>query len=111
MAITRHKRENLTVNDRIKVNNQVSRDEIVPNLESVTFPVNIRVDNHIRKQVTAFINLGIEKNMKALIQHMIEKEKEDLDSSQLPRFEKMVNILEEKDYVAKSLKDANKSDK
>ena len=49
--------------------------------------------------------------MKALIQHMIEKEKEDLDSSQLPRFEKMVNILEEKDYVAKSLKDANKSDK
>jgi hypothetical protein len=111
MAITRppKAKNKLTVNNRIQVNNQVSRSEIVPDTNTVTFPVNIRVDNHIRNQVTALINLGVENNMKLMVAHMIENEKESLTESQLARFERMVNILEEKDFVAKSFKSANKA--
>lgn len=111
MAITRppKSKNKLTVNNRIQVKNQVTRSEIVPDSNTITFPVNIRVDNHIRNQVTALINLGVESNMKRIVAHMIENEKENLTESQLARFERMVNILEEKDYVAKSLKSANKS--
>ena len=43
--------------------------------------------------------------MKRMVADMIEKEKESLTESQLNRFERMVKILEEKDYMAKSLKE------
>lgn len=109
MALTRPRkeREKLEANNRIHVKNQVSRSDIVPESDTITFPVNIRVDNHIRNQVTALINLGVESNMKRMVADMIEKEKESLTESQLNRFERMVKILEEKDYMAKSLKEDN----
>ena len=109
MALTcpRKEREKLEANNRIHVKNQVSRSDIVPESDTITFPVNIRVDNHIRNQVTALINLGVESNMKRMVADMIEKEKESLTESQLNRFERMVKILEEKDYMAKSLKEDN----
>lgn len=117
MALTTHKnkpKKPLEAAERVKVKDQVDRADVVkdevPKAEnkSVTFPVNIRVDNHIRNQVTAFINVGIEGNMKALVSHMIEREIESLDPSQLSRFEKMVEILEEKDYYSKGAKQAVK---
>lgn len=115
MAITKPNKKKRNANSELKagertaVKNQVTRDEIVPEVKSVTFPANIRVDNHIRNQVTALLNIGISKNMKELIIHLIELQKEKLEDSQLMRFEKMTNILEEKDYVSKSLKQANKN--
>lgn len=94
---------NLTASDRVKTKNQVSRDDIVPEMQRVTFPVNIRGDNHIRNELSALLNLGIEKNMKGLLNHLIQSEKLSLDESQESRFEKMVNILEQKDYMSKNM--------
>ena len=73
MALTRPRkeREKLEANNRIHVKNQVSRSQIVPGSDTITFPVNIRVDNHIRNQVTALINLGVESNMKRMVADML----------------------------------------
>lgn len=117
MALTRPKKEeskseqsnskenktNLKARDRVKTKNQVNRDDIVPEMQMVTFPVNIRGDNHIRNELSALLNLGVENNMKELLNHMIQLEKEALEESQLSRLEKMVNILEQKDYMSKNM--------
>lgn len=44
--------------------NQVSRDEIVPKTQSVTFTRNLQVDNHITNQVAALLDLGVAENTK-----------------------------------------------
>lgn len=118
MALTRppqkkqQKKPSLEAAGRVKVENTVKREDVVPETEkeptSITFPANIRADNHIRNELSAFLNLGIEKNMKSLLSHLIEREIESLVESELSRFNKMVSILEEKDYMSKSLKNSSK---
>lgn len=106
MAITNHnsKKVDLSHTTEVKVDNQVSRDEIVTENPTITFPANIRVDNHIRNKITAMINLGIEDNAKATVEHLIVEEEEKLSDSDRLRYERMVNILEQKDYMTKALK-------
>ena len=112
MALTHSKEQKkpkLKAGSRVSVRNKVKREDIVnekeePQVLSVTFPANIRADNHIRNELSALLNLGIEKNMKALLNHLIETEKSSLGDSQITRLEKMVSILEEKDFMSKSLK-------
>ncbi|MFT8459982.1 MAG: DUF5388 domain-containing protein [Liquorilactobacillus ghanensis] len=86
---------------KIIVNNQVNREKVVSDDETVTFPVNIRVDNHIRNQISALNNLGIGDSQKNLVQSLVEKAIDELPESDRIRYNKMFNILEQKDYLKK----------
>jgi len=85
---------------KIVVENQVKREDVV-DMEStkITFPVNVRVDNHIRNQISSLLNLGIAKSQKNLVKQLVENEIDSLSDSDRNRFEKMFNILEEKDNL------------
>lgn len=58
---------------------ETTKEDILTDNKEVSFPVNIRVDNHIRNKVSALINLGVAKNAKAVVEHMIESEIAELN--------------------------------
>lgn len=78
--------------------NQVSRDEIVPKTQSVTFTRNLRVDNHITNQVAALLDLGVAENTKQLISDMVQTRINQLSKEDQNRLQKIVQSLEMKDF-------------
>lgn len=87
---------------KINVQNQVNRAEVLgadAAPKTVTIPINIRVDNHIRNQISALLNLGLGKSQKDFVKNAVNKSIEELSESDRVRFNKMFEILEEKDQL------------
>lgn len=102
------KRTLLTRGSSVETKNQVSRNEIInPNKNTIsknkehTYVTNIRVDNHIRNQISALLNLGLGSSAKEIIESMISLQLDQLDSGSLKRFNDMVEILEQMDRMKK----------
>lgn len=87
---------------KINVQNQVNRAEVLgaeAASKTVTIPINIRVDNHIRNQISALLNLGLGKSQKDFVKNAVNQSIEELSESDRVRFNKMFEILEEKDQL------------
>lgn len=97
-----NKKKKLDRGTTIEVKNQVERGEVLGEksfTKAVTIPVNIRVDNHIRNQISALINLGKGKSQKDFVKTVVNNVIEELSESDRARFNKMFDILEEKDHM------------
>lgn len=106
----------LTRGPKIEVNSQVNRSDIEKAIPSevvkenpknnfttlsttVTEPVNIRVDNHIRNRIAALITMGHSDTQKEMVETLVNLFIEGLEKSDLKRFEDLVDIYEQKDYM------------
>ena len=106
----------LTRGPKIEVNSQVNRSDIEKTIPSevvkenpknnfttlsttVTEPVNIRVDNHIRNRIAAFITMGHSDTQKEMVETLVNLFIEGLEKSDLKRFEDLVDIYEQKYYM------------
>ena len=106
----------LTRGPRIEVNSQVNRSDIEKTTPSevvkenptnnlatlsttITEPVNIRVDNHIRNRIAALITMGHSDTQKEMVETLVSLFIEGLEKSELKRFEDLVDIYEQKDYM------------
>lgn len=106
----------LTRGPKIEVNSQVNRSDIEKAIPSevvkenpknnfttlsttVTEPVNIRVDNHIRNRIAALITMGHSDTQKEMVETLVNLFIEGLEKSELKRFEDLVDIYEQKDYM------------
>ena len=106
----------LTRGPKIEVNSQVNRSDIEKTIPSevvkenpknnfttlsttVTEPVNIRVDNHIRHRIAALITMGHSDTQKEMVETLVNLFIEGLEKSDLKRFEDLVDIYEQKDYM------------
>lgn len=89
----------LTRGAKVVVNNQVSRNDVVKETANTSFPVNIRVDNHIRNQISSLINIGMANSQKDLVQKLVNESIDGLENNEKLRFERMFNILEQKDSL------------
>ena len=97
MSLLQHNRK-LSDKVSIQAKNQVTRDEIAPQTQSVTFIRNLRVDNHITNQVAALIDLGIAENTKQLINDMVQSRINQLNKEDQNRLQKIIQALEMKDF-------------
>ncbi|KJY59747.1 Uncharacterized protein JG30_12430 (plasmid) [Bombilactobacillus mellifer] len=87
---------------KIEIKNQVDRAQVLDDdtaNKTVTVPINIRVDNHIRNQISALLNLGLGKSQKDFVKNVVNHTIEELSESDRARFNKMFDILEEKDQM------------
>lgn len=87
---------------KIEIKNQVDRARVLDDdtaNKTVTIPINIRVDNHIRNQISALLNLGLGKSQKDFVKNAVNQTIEELSESDRARFNKMFDILEEKDQM------------
>lgn len=87
---------------KIEIKNQVDRARVLDDdtaNKTVTIPINIRVDNHIRNQISALLNLGLGKSQKDFVKNAVNHTIEELSESDRARFNKMFDILEEKDQM------------
>lgn len=82
----------------MEVTQQVKREDIVPNTQRVTFPRNLRVDNHISNEVAALITLGISTDTKALINNLVQNKIAELSDSDQKRLQQIISSLEMKDF-------------
>ena len=106
----------LTRGPRIEVNSQVNRSDIEKTTPSevvkenptnnlatlsttITEPVNIRVDNHIRNRIAALITMGHSDTQKEMVETLVNLFIEGFEKSELKRFEDLVDIYEQKDYM------------
>lgn len=106
----------LTRGPRIEVNSQVNRSDIEKTTPSevvkenptsnlatlsttITEPVNIRVDNHIRNRIAALITMGHSDTQKEMVETLVNLFIEGLEKSEFKRFEDLVDIYEQKDYM------------
>ncbi|MRG90101.1 hypothetical protein C5O77_01125 (plasmid) [Limosilactobacillus reuteri] len=97
MSLLQHNK-GLSKEVSVHTKNQVSRDEIVPKTQSVTFTRNLRVDNHITNQVAALLDLGVAENTKQLISDMVQTRINQLNKEDQNRLQKIVQSLEMKDF-------------
>ena len=67
----------------------------------------MRVDNHVRNQISALQNLGLGNSAKDIVQDLLAEKVEQLDSPTAKRYQEMVDILEQMD----AYKQTEKSDK
>ena len=87
---------------KIEIKNQVDRAQVLDDdtaNKTVTIPINIRVDNHIRNQISALLKLGLGKSQKDFVKNVVNHTIEELSESDRARFNKMFDILEEKDQM------------
>lgn len=114
----RYNNRNLDNPARINIKNKLTPDDIHVNKDQesnkssrhinkprrVTTAVNIRVDNHIRNEISALIQIGFAKNNKALVSQLVQDKVSTLDPEQSKRFDYLRDILEKKDtlnYIVK----------
>ncbi len=57
----------------------------------------MRVDNHVRNQISALQNLGLGSSAKDIVQDLLAEKVEQLDSPTAKRYQEMVDILEQMD--------------
>lgn len=98
MSLLKHNNNKLSRKVSVQAKRQVSRDEIVPKTQSVTFTRNLRVDNHITNQVAALIDLGVATNTKQLISDMVQSRINQLNQEDQDRLHKVIQSLEMKDF-------------
>ena len=98
---------------KIEVSSQVKRGDIDRKIDTniknkaistsimttVTEPVNIRVDNHIRNQIAALITMGHSDTQKEMVEHLLNLYIEKLEKNDYKRFDDLVEIYEEKDLM------------
>ena len=110
--IKNNQKKVLTRGPKIEINNKVNRADIEKSSQlkekalkektivsgSITEPVNIRVDNHIRNQIAALITMGHSDNQKEMVETFVNLYVENLTNSELKRFEDLVQIYEHKDF-------------
>lgn len=101
MALTHRKNQNLEVKNRVKVENQVDRKDIVSEEKRITFPVTIRVTNHTRNQIQALGHLGTKSTLKEVVEELVQLKVDSLTDSDKARYLEDVNTLETKDYLSK----------
>ena len=104
----------LTRGPKIEVSSQVNRYDIEQPTPSdisepkinyttlsttVTEPVNIRVDNHIRNRIAALITMGHADTQKEMVDTLVNMFIDGLEKHELKRFEDLVDIYEQKDYM------------
>lgn len=94
----KHNSKALSRGAQVEVTNQVQRTDIVPDTEVVTFPRNLRVDNHVANQVSALISLGASKDTKSLITELVQNKINELSKDDQKRLHLVLNSLEKKDY-------------
>lgn len=101
------KKNTLTRGSKVEVSKKVSIDEISKSrknyqtpdtIKSITEPVNIRVDNHIRNEISAFVTLGKFDSYKEFCEHAVEVYKESLTQDELKRHSYLKETYELKDY-------------
>lgn len=108
----------LTRGSKIEVKNKVNREDIKeiiksaevptsPQLRQVTDPKNIRVDNHIRNDIMAFVTLGKFDSNKEFCETMVERFKETLTADEIKRFNYLKETYELKDYERAQRKKRN----
>lgn len=109
--IKNNQKKGLTRGPKIEINNKVNRADIEKSSQikekalkektivssSITEPVNIRVDNHIRNQIAALITMGHSDNQKEMVETFVNLYIENLTNGELKRFEDLVQIYEHKD--------------
>lgn len=108
--LTTHKsKKPLTRGSRVEVTKKVSREDVqdrlndskVPeilSIKSVTEPVNIRVDNHIRNDILGFVTLGKFESYKEFCEHAVAVYKENMNEDELKRHNYLRETYEIKDY-------------
>ena len=95
---------------KVQVKNQVERSEVVKDKKStddvpqITIPRNLRVDNHIANKTQALINMGVADDAKGLVEFLINHYIEGMSAGDQSRINKMVDMLEIKDYYSKQSK-------
>lgn len=90
--------------DDLRSGSRSHRNNVTPIPKRVTTPVNIRVDNHIRNEMSALIQLGFGQTNKDLVSDLVQRAVTRLDPERKQRFNYLTKILEEKDslnYMAK----------
>jgi hypothetical protein len=104
----KNKKPLLTRGAKIEVNNTVKRNDIQastdknddPQVKStITEPMNVRVDNHIRNKIAALITLGHGDSQKDMVDTVVNYYLETLDSDELKRFDDLIAIYEAKDFA------------
>ena len=81
---------------KIEIKNQVDRAQVLDDdtaNKTVTVPINIRVDNHIRNQISALLNLGLGKSQKDFVKNVVNHTIEELSESDRASFNKIFDIL------------------
>lgn len=120
--IKNNQKKGLTRGPKIEINNKVNRADIEKSSQikekalkektivssSITEPVNIRVDNHIRNQIAALITMGHSDNQKEMVETFVNLYIENLTNSELKRFEDLIQIYEDKDVKRHQKKLQNK---
>lgn len=95
---------------KVVAESQVTRNEIVDDekpindIPEITIPRNLRVDNHIANKSQALINMGVADDAKGLVEFLINNYIEKMKEGDQKRIEKMVKMLEVKDYFSKQSK-------
>lgn len=105
----------LTRGPKVEVENQVNRADIEKKKKSllkknssaenviisttITEPVNVRVDNHIRNKIQSLITLGHADSQREMVDMILNEYIEKLDKSEYKRFVDLVKIYEDKDVT------------
>lgn len=119
--LTTHKnnKKPLSRGSRVEVANKVSREDVqvladknkaseIPTIKSVTEPVNIRVDNHIRNDILGFVTLGKFDSYKEFCEYAVEVYKETMSQDELKRHKYLKETYEIKDFERVEKKKQNK---
>lgn len=93
--------KNLDHPAHINVEHELNLDDLDTNhhKSSVTTAVNIRVDNHIRNDISTLIQLGFAKSNKELVSKLVQNKVNLLSPEKKRRFVQLKQILEEKDVL------------
>lgn len=106
----KQKKKLLTRGAKVQVENKVNRNDLDSTEQAkpkkkkeaevttvVTEPVNIRVDNHIRNNISSLITMGFAESQKEMVEIMVDMYVETLEESEYKRYADLVQIYEDKD--------------
>lgn len=113
----------LTRGPKIEVENQVNRFDIdkkkndlskkenssehITISTTITEPVNVRVDNHIRNKLSSLIVMGHAESQREMVDMLLNVYIETLDKSDYKRLTDLVKIYEDKDVSRHNKKNKN----
>ena len=91
---------------RVEIPNQVTRTDLgIKSSQnetigtSVTEQINVRVDNHIRNKLSAFVELGHASSLKDMVRQLVDRHIETLNEDNLENFNNLVKIYEKRDAI------------
>lgn len=112
MGMLNHKSNSLTNDKRVQVEQQQTRSNIIKestdkeanSFNSVTFPRNLRADNHIANKVQAMVNIGYAADAKSVLDSLINDKVSSMPKREQERINQVVKMLEIKDYFSQQSK-------